>query len=277
MDINLLKIFIHVSNTSSISKAAKELNFTQSNITLRIKQLEKELDCKLFHRVPKGVILTQEGKKLYPNAKEILNKYENTLLKLKNINYYESISIGSTHSNASTRLSNFVIDFHTKFPKTKIYINMYATPFVLENVLNAKLDMAFLSGNPKHQNISILHSFDEQMYIIKPKNIKFKNCILGFHEFCEYFTYFKNYQQKIKNFDYEVMILQNYEMILSCVKVGMGFSLLPLSIIKKFNYENEIKLEKLHDKQCNLSTYLICLKNNKTSMSRYLKKLDIKI
>lgn len=42
MDSNLLRVFVTVANTKSISKAAKELGFTQSNVTLRIKQLEDE-------------------------------------------------------------------------------------------------------------------------------------------------------------------------------------------------------------------------------------------
>ena len=41
MDSNLLKAFITVKNEKSISNAAKKLGYTQSNITSRIKQLEK--------------------------------------------------------------------------------------------------------------------------------------------------------------------------------------------------------------------------------------------
>lgn len=62
MDSNLLKVFIAVANTNSISQAAKELEFTQSNVTLRIKQLEKNVGYSLFHRTNRGVILTNEGK-----------------------------------------------------------------------------------------------------------------------------------------------------------------------------------------------------------------------
>ena len=60
MDSNLLKVFLAVSNNKSISLAAKELKCAQSNVTSRIKQLEKNLGFSLFHRVPKGVILTKE-------------------------------------------------------------------------------------------------------------------------------------------------------------------------------------------------------------------------
>ena len=57
MDLNLLKVFVSVANKKSISLAASELKCAQSNVTSRIKQLEKNLGAELFFRVPKGVIL----------------------------------------------------------------------------------------------------------------------------------------------------------------------------------------------------------------------------
>ena len=43
MESALLKVFVAVANKKSISLGASILNFTQSNVTLRIKQLEKNL------------------------------------------------------------------------------------------------------------------------------------------------------------------------------------------------------------------------------------------
>ncbi len=63
MDSNLLKIFVAVAKKNSISLGAKKLKFTQTNVSLRIKQLEKNLGFDLFHRIPKGVLLTKEGEK----------------------------------------------------------------------------------------------------------------------------------------------------------------------------------------------------------------------
>jgi len=61
MDSNLLRVFVEVAKEQSISKAATNLNFAQSNVTSRIKQLEKSINTLLFHRVPKGVVLSKEG------------------------------------------------------------------------------------------------------------------------------------------------------------------------------------------------------------------------
>ncbi len=59
MDSNLLKIFSTVAKSNSITLGAKKLKVTQANVTLRVKQLEKQLGFQLFHRVTKGVILTK--------------------------------------------------------------------------------------------------------------------------------------------------------------------------------------------------------------------------
>ena len=49
MDSSLLKVFVEVARENSITKAANKLNFAQSNVTSRIKQLEKSLGFALFH------------------------------------------------------------------------------------------------------------------------------------------------------------------------------------------------------------------------------------
>lgn len=48
MESTLLKVFVAVANKKSISLGAQTLNFTQSNVTNRIKQLEKNLGYALF-------------------------------------------------------------------------------------------------------------------------------------------------------------------------------------------------------------------------------------
>lgn len=275
MDINLLKIFIAVCDNKSISKAAKELNFTQSNVTLRVKQLEKSLNIKFFHRVPKGVTLTLSAKKLYPYAKDIIKNMDEAVAKINNEKFQEQIIIGSTQSNATIRLSKFIEKLHSDFPQTKIKIHTDATPFTLEKLLSYKLDIAFLSKKPLSDKLIILKTFKEQMYIVSAKNKKCKNAILGYQSHCEYFNFLKNYQEKMGNIEFESIILENYEMILGCAKVGMGISLLPFSIISKYGYENELNLKRLSLADDILSTRLLCLKDNEPMISEYLRKIKL--
>ena len=89
MDSHLLKVFVTVAKEQNVSQAANKLNCAQSNVTSRIKQLEKNLGFKLFNRVSKGVKLTYEGEKLLPDALEIVHKIEKTVFKMQNIDKSE--------------------------------------------------------------------------------------------------------------------------------------------------------------------------------------------
>ncbi|MFT3659025.1 LysR family transcriptional regulator [Staphylococcus ureilyticus] len=72
MEIKDFKIFQSVSQHQSISKAAKSLNYVQSHVTFRIKQLEQELNTQLFLRHNKGTTLTKDGEKFQIYVEKIL-------------------------------------------------------------------------------------------------------------------------------------------------------------------------------------------------------------
>lgn len=65
MESGELKIFRAVAREGSITKAARQLNYVQSNVTARIHKLETDLNIKLFHRTNRGMTLTAAGKTYY--------------------------------------------------------------------------------------------------------------------------------------------------------------------------------------------------------------------
>lgn len=131
MDLNLLKVFVSVANNKSISIAANELKCAQSNVTSRVKQLEKILTLELFHRVPKGVILTKSGEKFYPQAIELIHKMENCISSLTNENEINSLKIGSTDCNAVVRISPFLLKLHEDFPQMQLELFTGTTKVLL--------------------------------------------------------------------------------------------------------------------------------------------------
>ena len=72
MDTNVLKTFIAVCEYSGFSAAAKELGYTQSTVSSQIKQLEKELDVRLFDRYYHKINLTEKGVLVLQQARNIL-------------------------------------------------------------------------------------------------------------------------------------------------------------------------------------------------------------
>lgn len=75
MDTIKLGYFAVVAQTENIRKAAEILNLTPSALSKTVKQLESELDVKLVTPLGRGITLTNEGKTLALQARQILNSF----------------------------------------------------------------------------------------------------------------------------------------------------------------------------------------------------------
>ena len=73
MEIRNLATFVRIEQLHNFSKAAEQLGYSQSAVTMQIKQLEEELNVRLVERIGKHIRLTQAGDRLLPRAMEVLN------------------------------------------------------------------------------------------------------------------------------------------------------------------------------------------------------------
>ena len=80
MEILYLKTFQIIVKTGSFSKAAEELNYTQSTITFQMGQLEAFVSAQLFEKVGRWMVLTKAGKALMPYVDDVLQ----AVLRLEN-------------------------------------------------------------------------------------------------------------------------------------------------------------------------------------------------
>lgn len=72
MELRNIKTFARIAEVGSFTRVATELGYTQSAVTMQVKQLERELDCVLFERLGRSVRLTPEGERLLPVANRML-------------------------------------------------------------------------------------------------------------------------------------------------------------------------------------------------------------
>ncbi len=275
MDMNLLKVFVSVANKKSISLASTELKCAQSNVTSRIKQLEKILGLELFYRVPKGVILTSSGERFYPQALEILHKMENAISSLNLDEQMTHLKVGSTECNAVVRISPFLIQLHKDFPKMQLELFTGTTKDILQLILDYKIDIAFISGEPKNDSLMVLKKYEEEIAILEPQENNTPNVTLTFKEGCVYDEFLRDYYKQKEVHVEKSLTFGSLETILSCIKVGMGKSLLPTSIVKKMGYDKDIKITVLPKKEANIPTCLVCRKDSIPKISEYLKDMEL--
>ena len=127
MDTVLLKAFISVAEYQSFSLASEALYITQSAVSKRINQLESQLTTKLFDRHNRSVSLTQEGLRLLPKARQILELIHDTELEIKNtsgeINGH--LSMATSHHIGLYRLPPVLKKFAKQYPEVTMDIQFW--------------------------------------------------------------------------------------------------------------------------------------------------------
>ncbi len=142
-------IFYTVANAGNISKAAKELYISQPAISKSIQKLEDGLECKLFSRSSRGVVLTDEGRLLYDHvseAFEALNEGEEKLKRSIELGVGQ-LKIGVSSTLCKYMLLPYLKEFIHRNPHISISIECQSTNETLKLLDDDKIDIGLI-GKP---------------------------------------------------------------------------------------------------------------------------------
>ncbi len=67
-----LQVFLHVARIGNFTRAAEKVHMTQAGLSIMIREMEKQLDCRLFDRTTRVVVLTEAGRDLLPVAQRVV-------------------------------------------------------------------------------------------------------------------------------------------------------------------------------------------------------------
>lgn len=167
MEIRNLITFVRIAEVRNFSKTAEQLGYSQSAVTMQIKQLEAELQVQLFERIGKKAKLTQAGQRLLPYALDILSaagKAESIAREPEQIS--GKLRIGTCESYVISVLPPVFMEMGERCPGVEISTHTAPVP--------ALIDML------RQNDIDILYFLDEKLYFpewIKvteqPENIYF--------------------------------------------------------------------------------------------------------
>src|ERR1700730_15001577 len=74
MTLEQLRIFIAVAEKQHVTRAASELNLTQSATSAAIAALEARYGIKLFDRIGRGIVLTKTGRDFLDEARLVIGR-----------------------------------------------------------------------------------------------------------------------------------------------------------------------------------------------------------
>lgn len=166
MDHLDLKIFEEVARTCSISKAAQNLGYVQTNVTAHIKKLESELNVSLFVRHNKGVSLTPEGEKLRLQSSKILTLMDDTVAQFRQAP--KTIRVGTTPTIAGYLLPKCVMEYQKQFQQTSFSVVTQNQTEMGEMLNRGELDFIITNQNRFFDHAQQVLQIQEVMVLIAP-------------------------------------------------------------------------------------------------------------
>ena len=160
--LELYRVFKEVAEVGNITAAAQTLYISQSAVSQSIKQLERDLQTRLFARNSRGVTLTAEGQMLYEYVRSAMGLLETGEEKLSQTRELQmgQLTIGASDTVTSQFLLPYLDTFHKRHPAIHIQIVSGRSHKVLGLLRSGKVDIAFASTPADDAGLRIYPCFD---------------------------------------------------------------------------------------------------------------------
>src|SRR5580698_786742 len=121
MDVADLKVFEAVARLGSMNRAGMELHTVQSNVTARIRSLEREVGVALFQRHARGVSMTPAGQRMLPYAARIAKLVADAkLAAVDEGSPNGTLTLGTLDTTVALRLSPILSHFARMYPQVRL-------------------------------------------------------------------------------------------------------------------------------------------------------------
>ncbi len=145
-----LQVFQAVARNLSFTKAAEALCMTQPAVTFQIKQLEEQLNVRLFDRSRGRIALTAAGEVTREYAERILALSSELEAKLAEMSgrMQGMLLVGASPTIAEFMLPGVLGEFHTLYPQVRTRLTVAGTEAICERVADGVLDIGLVEAPP---------------------------------------------------------------------------------------------------------------------------------
>jgi DNA-binding transcriptional LysR family regulator len=240
MDTRDLATFATVARLGGMSRAARELNTVQSNVTQRVRRLEEALGVSLFERSQHGARLTAAGERLMPYAARVDALLVEAARAARDDGAPRgTLAIGALETTAALRLSPLLASYATAHPHVDLVLRTGTTAEMIEQVLDRKLEGAFVCGPVVHPELAATSTFVEELVLLSAPSRKSIAELLGQPDLrlvilragCSYRQRLEEVLARRGIVGLRRLEFGTLEAILGTVAAGLGITLLPRSLI----------------------------------------------
>ncbi|TKB99296.1 LysR family transcriptional regulator [Pedobacter cryotolerans] len=275
--LHQLQVFLKVTQTKSITKAAEELHLTQPAVSIQLKNLQDQFEIPLTEVVGRQLYVTDFGREIAHAAENILNE-------VYAINYKTSTFKGqltgrlkiSVVSTGKYVMPFFLSDFMKEHQGVELLMDVTNKNKVLESLENNEVDFALVSILPTTLHVEKLDLLQNKLYLVgdsspvlnKKAKVKeifeelpiiFREKGSGTRQTMEAF-FNRNEIAVLKK-----MELSSNEAVKQALLAGLGYSIMPLIGIRNELQNKELQIIPVKGLPITTTWRIVWLKGKKLS------------
>jgi DNA-binding transcriptional LysR family regulator len=173
MDVRQLTYFLAVAENLNFGRAAEQLHIAQPSLSQAIATLERELRVPLFHRVGRGIVLSDAGAQLVEPARQVVRDLEAAKAAARSARGLQRgrVELVAMPSPGMEPLSTLIRDFTAAYPAMTVTADAAFTPEeVIQAVKAGRAELGLLgaASPPRAGGLRVLPVEDQTFVLISP-------------------------------------------------------------------------------------------------------------
>ena len=231
-----LRSLVYCSDLGSVSRASDALNLTQSAVSRSIRTLEERLGVQLFNRVRKRLVLSDAGRAMVHEARDILAALERSAKMAMAFGIGgDVLRLATLPTFAATWLIPRLPNFLNAHPDVSIDLASALHPIEFDD---SPFDGAIQRANMARKDTNVIHLLDETLIMVAAPQLIASGKMLSTSELTDYPLIQLATRPELWNdwfFNADTAPIdrmqgprmQHFDMVISAAQAGLGVALLP--------------------------------------------------
>lgn len=159
-----IEVFAAIARLENVSRAALQLNMSQSAASTALLELERHFDCPLFDRVGKSLRLNGSGRGLLPQAEDMLARAQEVEGYLAG-GRLAPLAVGATLTIGNYLATLVVVEYLRQNPGCRVELSVCNTQQVVERLRRFELDIGLIEGEASDADLLFEPWIDDELVV----------------------------------------------------------------------------------------------------------------
>ena len=151
-----LEVFLATAHHENVSRAAAQLNMSQSAASGALKELESQFEVKLFERAGKRLRLNELGRQLWPRAEALIGQAKDLEAGLLAHQELGHLKVGATLTIGNYLAVSIMARYMAEQPGARVQLEVANTSAIVDRVLGFDLDLGLIEGEINRPDLELL-------------------------------------------------------------------------------------------------------------------------